>query len=160
MMRRKDRQITNTDTIKNILASADSCRIAFNDKDYPYIAALNYGYTFENGHITLYFHGAKEGRKSGLINKNGKAAFFIDTRHRLVDDNIACKMTMEFMSIYGTGSIYFINDENEKINALSLIVGKYTSFKDKTPQFSENMVKNTAVFRLDCDFFTAKGLIR
>lgn len=159
-MRRKDRQITDTDTIKNILASADSCRIAFNDENYPYIVALNYGYTFENGHITLYFHGAKEGRKADLINKNGKAAFFIDTRHRLVDDNIACKMTMEFMSIYGTGNICFINDESEKINALTLIVGKYTAFKDRLPVFSEDMIKNTAVFKLECDFFTAKGLVR
>ena len=159
-MRRKDRQITDTDTIKNILASADSCRIAFNDENCPYIVALNYGYTFENGHITLYFHGAKEGRKADLINKNGKAAFFIDTRHRLVDDNIACKMTMEFMSIYGTGNICFINDESEKINALTLIVGKYTAFKDRSPVFSEDMIKNTTVFKLECDFFTAKGLVR
>lgn len=159
-MRRTDRQVNDNETIKYILSNASCCHLAFSDGAYPYIVALNYGYRFENGHITLYFHGAGEGRKADLIRKNGRASFFTDTAHRLIDNEVACKMTMEFMSIYGTGNIAFIEDTEQKIDALSVITEKYTAFKDNIAVFSESMVKNTAVFKLECDFFTAKKLIK
>ena len=42
-MRRKDRQITEFNEIIEIIKKCDVCRIALNDKDFPYIVPLNFG---------------------------------------------------------------------------------------------------------------------
>ena len=39
-MRRKDREITDFNEIINIIKKCDVCRIALNDKDFPYIVPL------------------------------------------------------------------------------------------------------------------------
>jgi len=66
-MRRKDREITQPEQIYEIIKKCDVCRIAFFDKDFPYIVPVNFGATFENGVFILYFHGADAGKKNGFI---------------------------------------------------------------------------------------------
>ena len=62
-MRRKDREVTNPEEIESILRRCRVCRIAMQDEEGLYILPLSYGYEMDNGCLTLYFHGAKEGRK-------------------------------------------------------------------------------------------------
>jgi len=38
------------------------------ENNYPYIVPMNYGYVYENEKLTLFFHGAKEGKKIGILN--------------------------------------------------------------------------------------------
>ncbi|MDR2089589.1 MAG: pyridoxamine 5'-phosphate oxidase family protein, partial [Clostridiales Family XIII bacterium] len=58
-MRRKDKEITDVNEKLEILQKNKVCRLALSESDRPYIVPLNYGYSFENGALTLYFHGAK-----------------------------------------------------------------------------------------------------
>ena len=76
-MRRKDREITDKQQINAIIEACDCCRIAFPAEDAPYIVPLNFGYTDDKNKRTLYFHGAKEGRKIDLINKTDYVGFEI-----------------------------------------------------------------------------------
>ena len=62
-MRRKDREITSYDKMLEIMQSCDCCRIGLKDKDGVYILPLNFGYEEKSGKLTLYFHGASEGKK-------------------------------------------------------------------------------------------------
>ena len=41
-MRRKDREITDTQDILEVIKKCDVCRIALHDGDYPYIVPLNF----------------------------------------------------------------------------------------------------------------------
>jgi len=43
---------------------------------------MNFGMQVLEGKITLYFHGATEGKKYELIRKNNKASFEMDCDHR------------------------------------------------------------------------------
>lgn len=45
-------------------------RLAMTDGLNPYIIPLNYGYTYEDGKLVIYFHCAKEGRKLDILKKN------------------------------------------------------------------------------------------
>lgn len=43
-MRRKDREITDFDEMIKIIEKCDTCRLALNDEEYPYIVPLNFGH--------------------------------------------------------------------------------------------------------------------
>ena len=59
-MRRKDREITDFNEIINIIKKCDVCRIALNDKDFPYIVPLNFGYP---GKRSIFIFSLCHGRK-------------------------------------------------------------------------------------------------
>lgn len=60
-MRRKDREITDPERIRDIVERCACCRIGFYDNGEVYIVPLNFGYEIgEHGYV-FYFHGAAEG---------------------------------------------------------------------------------------------------
>ena len=74
-MRRKEREVTDIKEIREVLDSCKVCRLGIADEGGAYIVPLNYGYRLEDGVLTLYFHGAKEGKKLDLIRKNPELLF-------------------------------------------------------------------------------------
>ena len=84
-MRRNDREITEFSEMTDVMKRCDVCRLALNDEEgYPYLLPLNFGMEETDGRVTLYFHGAKEGKKYDLIRKDARASFEMDCSHRLV----------------------------------------------------------------------------
>ncbi len=63
-MRRKEREITDTHQLQQILEECKVCRVAMQDKDGLYLVPLNFGYQYQDGKLTLYLHSSKEGRRS------------------------------------------------------------------------------------------------
>lgn len=60
-MRRKDREITDSDRIQEIIDACQCMRIAFADGACAYIVPVNFGY--DKAGKAFYFHGAAQGRK-------------------------------------------------------------------------------------------------
>lgn len=59
----KKRQVTDRKSIQNLVEEAQVVRIALNGEDYPYVVPVNYGYEWENDQLTLFVHGATEGKR-------------------------------------------------------------------------------------------------
>lgn len=154
-MRRKDREITQPEQIYEIIKKCDVCRIAFFDKDFPYIVPLNFGVTFENGVFTLYFHGADAGKKMALLEQNNAVAFEMDCSHILVEGQKACDYTMKYQSVCGTGYLQKLSEE-QKVQAFSIIMKQYT---DKELILQPERVKATAILKLTVNQITAKSNI-
>ena len=153
-MRRSDREIKDFDDLISVMKKCDVCRLALFDKEYPYILPLNFGMHVNNKEITLYFHGATEGKKYELIRECDKVSFEMDCSHRLVTDVSKGNCTMEFESIIGNGEIEFINDEDEKIEALNILMGHYPVEKDF--KFNKSIVPVTVVLKLSVLHITGK----
>ena len=83
-MRRSDREISAFEDIVAIMRKCDVCRIALNHDGYPYILPLNFGLSVTGRKIELYFHGAADGLKYRLMEKDHRASFEMDCAHRLV----------------------------------------------------------------------------
>lgn len=156
-MRRKDREITDCNEIMEIMKKCDVCRVAFHDEPYPYIVPLNFGYSYENDQITLYFHGANAGKKLTLLKADNRVSFEMDCSHHLVTADVACEYTMEFESICGTGTLKLLTEE-EKIPALTHIMNQYDQKENHV--FHESMVKQIAVLSLTITSMTGKHLLR
>ena len=78
-MRRKDREITDSDRIQEIIDACQCMRIAFADGACAYIVPVNFGY--DKAGKAFYFHGAAQGRKIDLIRQNGYAGFELSLIH-------------------------------------------------------------------------------
>lgn len=151
-MRRTDREVTKIEDIIAIMKKCDVCRIALNNNDYPYILPLNFGMTVKNKTIELYFHGAMDGMKYDLIQKNNRASFEMDCEHRLVTELERGNCTMEYESVIGQGHIEMISD-NEKYEALCILMEHY---HQKDFPFNKSIMPKTKVFKLVVENVTGK----
>lgn len=153
-MRRKDREVTDFETILGIIDECNIIRIGLADGDFPYIVPLNFAYTVTDGQIEFYVHGAMSGRKYELMNKNRKCSFEMDIPLEM--DCIVEKkdVTIRYKCVMGTADITFLEGE-EKQNAMdNIIMNRY----EETRNFDYNrkMVAVTAVAKLTVTNLTAK----
>jgi uncharacterized protein len=148
-MRRKDKEITDIKSIEGIINKAKVCRLALTIDDTPYIVPVCFGYRSE----TIYFHSAKEGKKVDIIKKNNRVCFEFDIAHELVKSEKACNWGMKFKSVIGFGKAFFVENIEEKQEALGIIVQNYT---DKTFLFPEESLKSILVVKIDIEQIAGK----
>jgi nitroimidazol reductase NimA-like FMN-containing flavoprotein (pyridoxamine 5'-phosphate oxidase superfamily) len=154
-MRRKDKEIIDIDEKLEIIAKCKICRLGLSENNYPYIVPLNYGFSYDEQKLTLYFHCATEGRKIDIIQKNNNACFEIDCDTKLIEGKNPCDCAYEFKSIIGFGKIIFLDTKDEKINGLNYLIKQQTE-KDIKHDFNENELNNVVVFKMLVDEFTGK----
>lgn len=153
-MRRKDREITCPETIRQYIHQCEICRIGFSDDGEVYIVPLNFGIEEENGSYTFYFHGAKEGRKIDLIKSNPAVGFEMDCHYALVTGEKGHDCTARFRSIIGNGRMAIVEDAGEKLRGLQSIM-RHATGKDDW-QFDERMVAAVCVFKLTVEKLSCK----
>jgi nitroimidazol reductase NimA-like FMN-containing flavoprotein (pyridoxamine 5'-phosphate oxidase superfamily) len=152
-MRRKDREITDLNSIVEIIRKCDTCRISLFDEEYPYIIPMNFGFEKNGDQLMLYFHAAHEGKKIDLIKKCNRASFEMDCSHRLITGEKACDYTMEYESVCGTGIIEILEPQ-DRVIALKHLMKQYSS-KDNF-EFSNSIVNAVTVLRLKVNSITGK----
>ena len=141
-MRRKEKEITDRNNIEQTFKEAQVCRLGLFDGKIPYIVPMNFGYRDD----ILYFHSAVSGRKIDILEKNPVVCFEIDILGEPVTSEKACNWSMTFKSIIGEGRVSFIDDENEKTDALNIIMGHYS---EKTNwEFNRKMMDKTLIFKV------------
>lgn len=157
-MRRKDREITDPNAIFAVIEQCHVCRLGFCDDGDVYIVPLHFGYERDEARATLYFHGAREGRKMALIAKNPRVGFEMDTGADVYTKgaaDVACGYTARFQSVIGTGSASLVHDTNEKRRALELLMSHSVEKRDWT--FDERMLAAVAVFKVEVEKMSCKS---
>jgi len=155
-MRRSDREVTNKSEIIEILDKCEVCRLAFSSNDVPYIVPMNYGYDYRDEKLTLYFHGASEGKKHDAMKANPIVCFEMDCSHKLIEDEKAENYTMEYESVIGLGKAEKCDNNAEKTHALTQLMKKYASDKEFT--FPDHVLNSVTVFKVNVTEFTGKRL--
>lgn len=120
-MRRKDKEITDTDLINRILLESEICRIAMIDGTEPYMVPLNYGYA-DN---TIYIHSASAGRKIEVLSRNSRVCFEIENAAEIMKKDEPCKWTTKYRSVIGYGNMEIVTDTELKKKGLDIIMQKY-----------------------------------
>ncbi|WP_291707341.1 pyridoxamine 5'-phosphate oxidase family protein [Clostridium sp.] len=152
-MRRVDREVKNIKDKIEIINSCKVVRLAMKDKEGLYILPLNFGYSYLDDKLTLYFHSAKRGRKLEAIMENPEVAFEMDCAHRLIEAEIPCLYGFAYKSVIGNGVASIVEDMEEKKVALSLLM-KHQAEKDFV--FEDRHAKAVSVFKVDVTDFSAK----
>ena len=154
-MRRKDREITDIETIRAILDRAKVLHLAMIDGARPYVVPMNYGYALADGRLTLHLHGAKEGRKLDVLQQNDRVAFVLETDVSPVSGgDIPCKYGEAYASVMGEGTAVLLDDPVQKIEALQILMKTQTG---REFAFTPAMAESVSVIRVNVDSFTAKA---
>ena len=154
-MRRKDREITDIGEIRQILERAKILHLGLNDEGCPYVVPLHYGYRMEDGRLTLFCHGAKEGHKLDLIRKDPRAFVEIDTDVQLIPaGDRACAYGSAYASLMGRGEAAILTEPKEKTEALRILMKSQTG---RDFEITGSMAETVSVLRIDLHEYTAKA---
>lgn len=157
-MRLHKREIHDPEIFREILERCEVVRLGLQDEDGMFIVPVNFGYDFkaEDGKMTLslYIHGAGEGRKADAIAADPHAAVEMDCCHEVITGDYTCSYSYAYRSIMGNGVIRKIEGQEEKVYGLSKIMEHLAP--EAAIEFSGEMLARTEVFRIDVEHFTGK----
>ena len=146
-------EIKDQKSIYQVLESSEYGTLAICAEDRPYSLPLNFATIGD----TVYFHGAKTGRKMDILKQNSFASFSVVQPYAMIqsyfstDDDLACPATQFFKSVIIDGKIAFVQDYDEKVEALWALMrklqpeGRYRALDDAAYQ---KMIKATTVYKL------------
>lgn len=152
-MTRREHEITDLDQITRILDTCKIVHLAFIDQGKPYLIPMNYGYTMENGALTLYVHSAVESYKLDVIRQNPVVSFEMECDLEPFEGKVACQYGLAYSTVFGMGTAKILDDPKEKGDALSNLM-KVQTGKDFT--FDERMVSIVSVIKISVTEYAAK----
>ena len=125
-MRRANRMVTKLEELLEIINGSKVCRVGMVDNGKPYVIPMNFGYRVVDETITIYLHGAKEGRKIEIMKHNSQICIEIDTIREIIKGENGCNYSCHFESFIGTGEAVFLDAETDKEQALNAIMKRQT----------------------------------
>jgi uncharacterized protein len=158
---RKVFEVTDKYMIDEVLSNSEYGTLSLCNDNKPYILPLN----FVMANDEIYFHGAKKGKKIDLIKENSNASFNVVETYSLLpsyfstDDGKACPATHLYKSIVVEGNIEFVENYDEKANALESLMkklqkeGKYIPLND---EIYKKAINATCVYKLVSSNISAK----
>jgi len=153
-MRRKDREVTDINEIEQILLQCKTCHVAMVNDGVPYVVPLSYGYKISGGGVLeLYFHCALEGKKLDILKKCNKVCFEMAHEGEPVHADTPCNSGYYFSSVIGYGDVFFIDNLEEKCEALSVLC-KHQFGKEVV--FTTGQAESVCVFKINSIDFQGK----
>ena len=152
-MTKREFQITDPEQIVRILDAAKVLHLGLAVNNEPYVVPMNYGYTMEEGKLTLYLHSAVKGKKLDMIRSNPNVFFALDCGRTPFEGKVACQYGLSYSSVMGQGTACIVDDVEEKKKAMSVLMKTQT---EKDFAFEDRLVSIVAVIRIDVSEYTAK----
>lgn len=160
MMRRADREITDTTRIAAIIDACDIVEVAYQDAEGLTIVPLNFGHEYDEatGRLVLWMHSAPRGRKIDAIRTAGNrldVAFTMHADCEVVPGRIACNWGEAFTSIVGNGTASIVDDLEERRRGLRLLMAHQAHMPGV--EFTDAQVRSVTVWKIESSRLTAKA---
>lgn len=152
-MTRRELEVTDMKEIQSILDECKILHLGLVDGDEPYVVPMNYGYTLEDGKLTIYLHAATKGYKLDVMKKNPKVFFQMNCDIIPFEGQKACQYGMAYKSIMGRGIAELVDDVEAKKEALSIFMKSQTG---KDFAFDDRMVSIVSIIKIHVKEYTAK----
>ena len=146
-------EIKDKIVIDDILNNTEYGTLALCNNNIPYSIPINFVQV--NG--SIYFHGAKKGKKMSFIKDNSIGSFSVVDSYSIIQsyfsstDNLACPATHFFKSVCMDGDVNIVNEYDEKVLALQSLMLKLQpegKFKHLDQEIYTKMINATEVFKL------------
>ena len=152
-MTKRELQVTDEGQIRAILDAAKVLHLGLCVDNEPYVVPMNYGYTMEDGKLTLYLHCAVRGKKLDMMRANPNVFFEMDCDHVPFEGEKPCQYGLAYSSVMGRGTATIVEDVEEKMQAMSVLMKTQTQ---KDFEFNDRLVSIVTVVRIDVAEYTAK----
>ena len=140
--------------VNSLLHRAKTCNLAtINSNGTPYCTPIHFIYWND----VIYFHGLPKGQKLENIKRDSRVGVSIYEMEGLLIDaeGKPCDTNTKYESTIISGNARAVLDHEEKTNVLKKIIEKYTpDLANK--ELPDNMIKGTAVMRIDVTKLTGK----
>ena len=149
-MRRKDREIKDFDTIIDILSRSKILHLAL-------ISDVSEDTNCKK--LSIYFHGAGEGKKIEAIKENPIVSFCTEAYADVSGSDAACYWTCYYESIIGLGNATILQSRKERtqgLDSLMLHNGYKLPAGVKFIAYNALSLAKTAVVRIDVTDITGK----
>ena len=144
-MRRRDRELKDFNAMMEIIKHCQVIHIAMAVDNMPYVVPVNFGYSYENEKLELYFHCAKTGKKVDILKINPNICFEMDCDHQLIQGVSACAYSFQYSSIIGMGKAEFIEDTDLKKQYLNKLM---LNIAQKEFDFNDQQVADLAIVKI------------
>jgi len=155
-MNKIDREITDRAVISKLVKDGKYMSIAMCDSGQPYVVVLSCGY--DEAHNCFYFHCAKKGRKTDIIQKNPQVCGTIVEDHGYVKGDC----THNYRSAVVWGMMTMVEALEEKKHALDVLLRQLEGDPEVIrPQFvkDEKSVIGVGILKLAVEHIDCKGNI-
>jgi nitroimidazol reductase NimA-like FMN-containing flavoprotein (pyridoxamine 5'-phosphate oxidase superfamily) len=152
-MNRKDKEITERETLIDALKHGNYATIAMCRENEAYLVTMNYGYDTEKQ--TLYFHCAQRGLKLDFIKANPRvcATVIEDRGYKMGECDHA------FRSVVFWGTMHEVENLREKKRAIDVLLDHLEEqpdqIRDKSLK-SDDVYQEVGILRLDIREMTGK----
>lgn len=150
-MRNKEREITDTEEILDILRRCDTIRLGLLLGDRPYVVPVSFGMDTSRGETSIYIHGAPTGLKADCIAADQKVCVEADIFYKV--EPMEKGITARYESVIGSGTISKIDGE-EKSFGLRKILEHY-GYADYPFERCKSLA-HTAVYKITLQSITGK----
>ena len=144
--------IENKEQVEEIISRCDICFVGITDLEgNPYVIPMNFGY--QDG--VIYLHSGPTGSSIDMLARNNRVCITFSVDHELVlqHPKVACSYRMRAKSVICRGRVNFIEDPEEKREALNILMRHYSS---REFVYSDPAVKNVKIWEIPIDRITAK----
>lgn len=154
-MRRKDREVTELNAIKEMLDTANILVLGLVEDNQAYMIPLNFGLSCENQIITIYYHAAKEGRKLDILATNDQVSFLVyqDLTVKMLENGE--QATNYYKSVMGTGINQEVIDLTEKRAIVKLLLERYEYTGDQ--DVPDRAINNTYIGKITVNSISGKA---
>jgi nitroimidazol reductase NimA-like FMN-containing flavoprotein (pyridoxamine 5'-phosphate oxidase superfamily) len=158
---RKVYEVKDKDLIEDIVSNAEYGTLALCSDNKPYSIPLNFVQINEE----IFFHGSKKGKKIDIMKDNSNASFSLVESHSLLpsyfstDTGNASPATHMFKSVIIDGTIEFVEDYEQKANALECLMKKYQKeggYKPLNDEIYKKIINATFLYKLIAKETSAK----
>lgn len=154
-MRRKERAMDKGEVVE-FLEKCDVGRLGTCVDNRPYITPVHY--TYSGG--CVYFHCALVGHKIDNIKSNENVCFEVDEMMSIIKDENPCEMSTNYRSVVIFGKASVVENEDEKLEALRMIVEKHSEDKSVALRLQKKNLASTLLVKIVPDIITGKKLIK
>ncbi|MDR1808877.1 MAG: pyridoxamine 5'-phosphate oxidase family protein [Prevotella sp.] len=130
--------------IEDIILQSKVCFVGMADvQGFPYVLPMNFGY--KDG--VIYFHSAQTGSKITAIEAHPNVCITFCPDPKLVyqHEKVACSYRMKGGSVICRGKIVFVEEYAEKVEALNILMKRYS---DRTFSYSAPAVHNVKIWKV------------
>jgi nitroimidazol reductase NimA-like FMN-containing flavoprotein (pyridoxamine 5'-phosphate oxidase superfamily) len=143
--------------IRKFLHQGGMGTMATSINDQPFLVTRNYAYD-EDKHA-IYMHGAVKGRTFENVHVNDKICFSVSEMGRLLPDDEALEVGVEYAGVVVFGRVCVVDDPIEANHGLQSLLDKYFPHLESGVDYkpiNPDALKVTAVYRIDIERWSGK----
>jgi len=149
-VRRKDREITDPDELRQVLKATKYVTVALCMDDEPYLVSLSHGY--DETKNCLYFHCAPEGKKLVYLKANSKV-----WGQAVLDFGVTDECDYAYTSVHFSGKICLIDNLKEKQHAMQVLVRQVSLNPEaKLAKIKPEKLEKITMGRIDISYMSGK----